>query len=96
MNDRPVHHARVSQLLYIGADIQTTMIYAHHVPPHEGADNLTRLPGAPSRDPARRTVGARFENDKDPEEAESSALQEEDDAGGGTRTPDTRIMIPLL
>jgi hypothetical protein len=61
------------------ADIQTTMIYAHHVPQHDAADKLTRLLGAPSPDPARRTVDARFENDEDPEEAETLPLQEEDE-----------------
>ena len=61
------------------ADIQTTMIYAHHVPQHDAADKLTRLLGAPSPNPARRTVDARFGNDGDPEEAESSSLQEEDE-----------------
>ena len=30
------------------------------------------------------------------EVGEPANLQREDDAGGGTRTPDTRIMIPLL
>jgi integrase len=58
------------------ADIQTTMIYAHHVPQHDAADKLTRLLGA---HPARRTVDARFENDEDPNEAESPSLQEEDE-----------------
>jgi hypothetical protein len=61
------------------ADIQTTMIYAHHVPQHDAADKLTRLLGASSPDSTRRTVDARFENDEDAEEAESPSLQEEDE-----------------
>jgi hypothetical protein len=61
------------------ADIQTTMIYAHHVPQHDAADKLTRLLGAPSPDPARRTVDAQFGNDEDAEKPESSSLQEEDE-----------------
>jgi hypothetical protein len=40
--------------------------------------------------------GALSASGDDSEEAESGDLQEEEDAGGGTRTPDTRIMIPLL
>jgi Phage integrase family len=61
------------------ADIQTTMIYAHHVPQHDAADRLTRLLETPSPDRARRTVDARFENDEDSEEAESSPLHDEDE-----------------
>jgi integrase len=37
------------------ADIQTTMIYAHHVPRHDAADRLTAL----LEDQTRRTVDAR-------------------------------------
>jgi integrase len=61
------------------ADIQTTMIYAHHVPQHDAADKLTRLLGASSPDSVRRTVDARFEDDEDAEETESASLQEEDE-----------------
>jgi hypothetical protein len=55
------------------------MIYAHHVPQHDAADKLTRLLAAPLPDPAGRTVDARFENDEDPDEAESPSVQEEDE-----------------
>ena len=40
------------------ADIQTTMIYAHHVPQHDAADRLTAL----LEDRVRRTDNARFES----------------------------------
>ena len=78
------------------ADIQTTMIYIHHVPQHDAADKLTtlldeRTPGAPGC-----AVGARSPSEPTYEDAETPDLQELRDAGGGTRTPDTRIMIPLL
>ena len=61
------------------ADIQTTMIYAHHAPQHDAADKLTRLLVGRSPDPARRTVDARFDDDEKLEEAERESLQEEDE-----------------
>lgn len=41
------------------ADIQTTMIYAHHVPQPDAADRLTKLLDTPPPDSARRTLDAR-------------------------------------
>jgi integrase len=78
------------------ADIQTTMVYVHHVPQHDAADRLSKLLDARMSDEVGCTPGARSASGDDPDEAESGDLQEEEDAGGGTRTPDTRIMIPLL
>ena len=76
------------------ADIQTTMIYIHHVPQHDAADRLSRLleeriPGARGCAP-----GARATESGERQEEETPDLQGLPDAGGGTRTPDTRIMIP--
>jgi hypothetical protein len=78
------------------ADIQTTMIYIHHVPQHDAAERLSRLleeriPGAPGCTP-----GAREGSKAEGEEDETSPEQAISDAGGRTRTCDTRIMIPLL
>jgi hypothetical protein len=75
------------------ADIQTTMIYIHHVPQHDAAERLSRLleeqiPGAPGCTP-----GAREGSDEEADEGESAAEQGFSDAGGRTRTCDTRIMI---
>jgi hypothetical protein len=42
------------------------------------------------------TVGARPGSEEEVDDLETEDLQGESDAGGGTRTPDTRIMIPLL
>ena len=82
---------------YMGhADIQTTMIYVHHVPQNDAADKLSRLLEASMNEDVGCTPGARSASDQHPDDAESKDLQEENDAGGGTRTPDTRIMIPLL
>jgi Phage integrase family len=75
------------------ADIQTTMVYVHHVPQHDAADKLSKLLDAGMSDEVRCTPGARSASGDDPSEAESGDLQEEEHAGGGTRTPDTRIMI---
>jgi integrase len=78
------------------ADIQTTMIYVHHVPQHDAADKLSRLLQTRIEGEVGCPAGAQSEADDETEDAETPALQEEEDAGGGTRTPDTRIMIPLL
>jgi integrase len=78
------------------ADIQTTMIYIHHVPQHDAADRLSALLEERNLGARRCTPGAQAPSDPTPEEPEMHALQELRDAGGGTRTPDTRIMIPLL
>jgi integrase len=57
---------------YMGhADIQTTMIYAHHVPRHDAADQLTNLLRAQSEDAARRTVDAREEDGEQAEGPEN-------------------------
>jgi hypothetical protein len=82
------------------ADIQTTMIYVHHVPKHDAADRLTRLldDQIADNDSAESgcTPGARAPSDREREIAETLDLLGVPDAGGETRTPDTRIMIPLL
>jgi hypothetical protein len=71
------------------------MIYAHHVPQHDAADKLTALLDARSPAETRRTLDAR--SGTADEGAERNRLNKGDsDAGGETRTPDTRIMIPLL
>jgi integrase len=82
---------------YMGhADIQTTMIYVHHVPQHDAADKLSRLLAASMSDEVGCAPGARSQSEGDAEDAETAHSQAESHAGGGTRTPDTRIMIPLL
>jgi integrase len=82
---------------YMGhADIQTTMIYVHHVPQNDAADKLSRLLEASMNEDVGCTPGARAPSEDHPEDEESADFQGERDAGGGTRTPDTRIMIPLL
>jgi len=44
---------------YMGhKDIQTTMIYVHHVPRHDVADKLTELLKGSNEDPTRRTLDA--------------------------------------
>jgi len=78
------------------ADIQTTMIYVHHVPQNDAADKLSRLLDARISDEVGCEMGAKSGSGDDDEKAETDDLQEEDDAGGRTRTCDTRIMIPLL
>jgi len=78
---------------YMGhADVQTTMIYVHHVPRHDAADRLSRLLAESVADEVGCAPGARSGS----EDPESADFQAESYAGGGTRTPDTRIMIPLL
>ena len=78
------------------ADIQTTMIYVHHVPQHDAADKLSELLKTHIDDHVGCTVGARPGSEEEVDDLETEDLQGESDAGGGTRTPDTRIMIPLL
>ena len=78
------------------ADIQTTMVYIHHVPQHDAADRLTALLEERTHGASGCAVGAREASEPDPETQETTAMQGLQDAGGGTRTPDTRIMIPLL
>jgi len=41
-------------------------------------------------------LGTKFDSRRTSLNDESPAMQGFSDAGGGTRTPDTRIMIPLL
>jgi len=82
---------------YMGhADIQTTMIYVHHVPRHDAADRLSRLLNESMPDEFGCAPGARTDFRASTEEVKSADFQAPSDAGGGTRTPDTRIMIPLL
>ena len=76
------------------ADIQTTMIYVHHVPQHDAADRLTRLLDDRTQGARGCTPGARATQTGEPSKPKMSALQAFQSAGGGTRTPDTRIMIP--
>jgi len=67
------------------ADIQTTMIYAHHVPQHDAADRLTKLLDTPPPDPARRTLDARSGQSDDTPDPESDDLQ----GDGGCRGRDS-------
>jgi hypothetical protein len=69
------------------------MIYIHHVPQHDAADKLSRLLSDRSSEQSGCTQGARELDERDPDDAESDVLQGLRDAGGETRTPDTRIMI---
>jgi integrase len=78
------------------ADIQTTMVYVHHVPQNDAADKLSRLLEERMSDDVGCEMGAKSGTGEEGADSESPALQEEEGAGGGTRTPDTRIMIPLL
>jgi Phage integrase family len=57
------------------ADIQTTMIYAHHVPQHDAADKLTRLLDERSLDSVRRTDDARFADRGDEQKRENGPEQ---------------------
>jgi hypothetical protein len=79
------------------ADIQTTMIYIHHVPQRDAAEKLSRLVELRTEE---RESGARWVHgapqEGDPENEETPAEQGFRDAGGRIRTCDTRIMIPLL
>jgi len=78
------------------ADIQTTMVYVHHVPQNDAADKLSRLLEARMAEEVGCETGAKSGTGEEGADPETPAVQEEKDAGGGTRTPDTRIMIPLL
>jgi integrase len=60
------------------ADIQTTMIYAHHVPQHDAAERLTELLGGDSPDSVRRKVDAKSERAGDGPEAENAPVQGEE------------------
>ena len=60
------------------ADIQTTMIYAHHVPQHDAAERLTELLGGDSPDSVRRKVDAKSEPAGDGREAENGPVQGEE------------------
>ncbi len=57
------------------ADIQTTMIYAHHVPQHDAADRLTELLAPGSPDSVRRTLDARSGNQDGDEIDETAPTQ---------------------
>ena len=79
------------------ADIQTTMIYIHHVPQRDAAEKLSRLVELRTEE---RESGARWVHsapqEGGPQNEETPAEQGFRDAGGRIRTCDTRIMIPLL
>jgi len=84
-------------MAYMGhADIQTTMIYIHHMPRRDDAFKLSRLLAANISDDVGCAPGARSGFERDGEDADPPHSALPSDAGGGTRTPDTRIMIPLL
>jgi integrase len=57
------------------ADIQTTMIYAHHVPRHDAADKLTQLLAERTEEPVRRTADAPADQADEPENTETPDLQ---------------------
>ena len=78
------------------ADIQTTMIYVHHVPQHDAADRLSRLLDRQTEGASGCAPGAREDVEDQSGEDETASESDSSDAGGETRTPDTRIMIPLL
>ena len=65
------------------ADIQTTMIYIHHVPQHDAADRLTALLEERTHGASGCAVGARSPSEPDPEDARNpcfagaSAMPEE-------------------
>jgi hypothetical protein len=75
------------------ADIQTTMIYIHHVPQHDAAERLSKLLDDRTQGASGCTPGAREGPEDDGAEQEIPDLQGLSDAGGRTRTCDTRIMI---
>jgi hypothetical protein len=55
---------------------------------------IGRLPAR--SDVSRDQMGTKFHSDRTSGKDKSPAMQGFSHAGGGTRTPDTRIMIPLL
>ena len=63
------------------ADIQTTMIYVHHVPQHDAADRLTALLGKASGVDSRRKMDAKNEPAADPEN--ENPLDEADSGWAG-------------
>ena len=75
------------------ADIQTTMIYAHHVPQHDAADRLTRCSVRLHLIPldAQLTHGLKMTRIR--KRRKVRLCRKKMNAGGGTRTPDTRIMM---
>ena len=85
---RPAAHVRYPGDRGWRWHLSTTMRYVHHRPRREAAGALER-----------HFTGAAAEFDQllgEPEDLHiTSHLQLLRDAGGGTRTPDTRIMIPL-
>jgi integrase len=82
---------------YMGhADVQTTMIYVHHVPQHDAAARLTELIRMRSEGEVGCTPGAREEDDAATEEAETPQEREVRSGPGWIRTTDRRIMSPLL
>jgi len=85
-------------MAYMGhADVQTTMIYIHHMPRTDDAFKLSRLVTANIADEdVGCAPGARMCSTDEREDADSAQSDSQSHAGGGTRTPDTRIMIPLL
>jgi len=78
---------------YMGhRDIQTTMIYVHHVPRHDVADKLTESLKGSNEDPTRRTLDARI-SPLGKGSASKSSHRAKKSAGSRTRTCDTRITI---
>ena len=63
------------------ANIQTTMIYVHHVPQHDAADRLTSLLNQASGDSSRRKMDAKSEAGGD--RSEKNRLDEADSAWAG-------------
>jgi integrase len=78
------------------ADIQTTMIYVHHVPQHDAADRLSQLLEARIEGEVGCAPGARSEFEEQGEDEETPAEQEIPYGPGWIRTTDQRIMSPLL
>jgi integrase len=84
-------------MAYLGhSNVQTTMTYVHHLPKNDAADRLTDVLDSSLRTETGCTSGAHGQPKGQDREPETMDLQGEASAGRGTRTPDTRIMIPLL
>ena len=77
------------------ADIQTTMRYAHHIPKVGAAAQFTEFVRGQQAVPSGH-IRDTLQSVKSPETTKSPQTRGIRSAGGGTRTPDTRIMIPLL